>query len=399
MTPAPVDGQPITLPGLPARLTLPGMKDPLNNTTHAHGSEYRRTYGLSQTKLFTHPMKGSILFGLACLLMAVLMGMPTTLSAGPSYNVDGMIGQVNGRAIYTNAVLDEQLRETLARWGRELPLDTFRKRAAERIAVKLNSMVTDALVYGEAKRDLSDQERQGLTVAQSRQREQLLREYGQGSPALAEANMIEQTGLNMNQTLEQWRQAAVVSRYMGQKLRPKINVTRKDVKRYYADHYDEFNPPGSRTVRVIQTASQDDAQQIRTLLDQGTPFAEAAQGDLNLFRQDTGGLMGALAGEQIFADPQVNEATLALEAGQCVGPITVGDKSWFVCVEKLEQPDSQPLMDVQVQIHATLYEQQLREHSERYREKLFDDGSYNSIEQMTVSLLEIVTDRYAKTSQ
>ncbi len=332
-----------------------------------------------------------------------LFSLALCLSAAPvtakTYSVDGMIGQVNGRAIYTNAVLDEQLRETLTRWGKELPRETFRQRAAERIAIKLNSMVTDALVYGEAKRDLSDSERQGLTVAQSRFREQLLREHGQGSPALAEANLIEKTGLNLSQTIEQWRQAAVVSRYMRQKLMPKVNVTRKDVKRYYQEHYDQFNAPQQRTVRVIQTESQDDAQYLKSLLDTGTPFAEAAKDERNLFRKDRGGLMGAMAGDQLFADPQINQATLSLEPGQCAGPINVDGKIWFVCVEKLEQPKGQSLMDVQVRIQETLREQQLREHSERYRQRLFEVGSYNSIEKMTLTLLEIATDRYASTGR
>jgi PPIC-type PPIASE domain len=333
-----------------------------------------------------------------CLCSLALAGPPAPLSA-KTYSVDAMIGQVNGRAIYTNAVLDEQLRETLKRWGKELPRETFRKRAAERIAVKLNSMVTDALVYGEAQRDLSDAERQGLTVAQSRYREQLLREHGQGSPALAEANLIEKTGLNLDQTIEQWRQAAVVQRYMRQKLTPKVNVTRRDVKRYYQEHYDQFNAPEQRTVRVIQAASQEDAQHLKSLLDAGTPFAQAAKDDRNLFRSDKGGLIGTMAGDKLFADPQVNQATLELQPGQCAGPINVDGKSWFVCVEKIEQPKGQSLMDVQVQIQATLYEQQLREHSERYRERLFEVGSYNSIEQMTLTLLEIATDRYASSGR
>lgn len=328
-------------------------------------------------------------------LVATAVGCFPGLASAESYSVDGMVGQVNGRAIYTNVVIDSQMRETLARWGRELPRDIFRKRAAERIALRLNSMVTDALVYGEAQRDLSDQERRGLTIAVSRQREQLLREYGQGSPALAEAKLIEETGLNLEQTLDDWRKWVIIDRYTRQKIRPKINVTRKDIKRYYAEHYDEYNPPTTRTVRVIQVGSGEDAQYIQTLLDGGVVFAEAAADDRNLFRHESGGMMGAMAGDQLFADEGVNRVTLRLEPGQYAGPITVGDKSWFVCVEKLDYPTGRPLMDVQVQIHQTLYEQQFREQSERYRERLFDQGSYNSIEQMTMSLLEIAMDRYA----
>ena len=56
-------------------------------------------------------------------------------------------------------------------------------------------------------------------------------------------------------------------------------------------------------------------------------------------------------------------------------------------------------MDTQVQIHGILFEQQFREYSKRYRDQLFEEGSYNSIEQMTLSLLQIVLDRYAQADQ
>lgn len=335
---------------------------------------------------------------LTCLCLLVLSGGQTPATA-KTYQVDGMIGQVNGRAIYTNAVLDEQMRETLARWGRELPRDVFRQRAAERIAVRLNSMVANALVYGEAQRDLSDAERQGLVVAESRYRERLLREHGQGSPAVAEATLLEETGLNLDQTIEQWRQSAVVQRYMWQEVWPKVNVTRRDVKRYYKEHKDDFNPPSSRTVRVIQTSTPEDAQAIRELLDAGAPFAEAAADPRNTFRTDTGGLMGDMSGDQLFADPQVNSATLALDAGQCAGPFTVGEQHWFVCVEEINQPVGRSLMDVQTQIMKLLEDQQRRELTEKYHQQLLDTGSYNSIEQMTLTLLEIATDRYASSSR
>ncbi len=315
-----------------------------------------------------------------------------------AYNVDGMVGQVNGQAIYTNVVL-EPIQEQLAALGRELPRDVFRKRAAVLIASRLNGMVTDALIYGEAQRDLSEQERRGLAGAMAGQRENLLREYGQGSPALAQANLIQKTGLNLDQTLEQWRQTAVVERYMRQKLYPMVNVTRKDVKRYYLEHNDQFNPPATRTVCVIQVDSDEEAEHIRTLLDSGMPFTEAAADDVNLFRPDTGGLMGEMAGDQLFADPKVNAATLKLDAGQTAGPIPVADRLWFVHVQQINQPKGKPLMQMQVQIHLLLFEQQFREQSTRYRDRLFEQGSYNSIEKMTMTLLDITVDRYAQAAR
>jgi len=325
------------------------------------------------------------------LLIAVLN---SSTSARP-YSVDGMVGQVNGRAIYTSEVL-EPIEEQLATLGRELPADTFRNRAASLIAARLGAMVTDALIYGEAQRDLSDNERKGLVAATQNQRETILREHGQGSPALAEANLIQKTGLNLNQTLEQWRQTAVIQRYIHQKIRPKVNVTRKDVRRYYQEHLDQFSPPQTRTLRVIQTTSAQDTLAIQEMLDAGSPFTEVASDPRNVFRPETGGLMSDMAGDQLFADEKCNEVTLGLEAGSSAGPMTVGEKQWFVYVEKINQPLGRSLMDVQVQIHQLLYEQQFREYSERYRLQLFDEGSYNSIEQMTISLLQIAMDRYTQ---
>ncbi len=330
-------------------------------------------------------------------LSVFCLALSPTGAQAQTYSIDGMIGQVNGRAIYTNDVFDEQLSETLAQWGRELSLSEFRKRAAERIVVRLNGMVTDALIYGEAQRDLSDQERQGLAVAMTKQREQLLREYGQGSAAVAEAVLQRQKGMGLDEMLENWRQAMVVQRYMRQKLRPMVNVTRRDIKRYYQDHYDEFNRPASRSVRVIQVESEEDVQYISDLLAGGTPFTEAAADQRNKFRPDQGGLMGDMAGKQLFADEQVNQATLDLKAGEYVGPLTVGNRQWFVAVDKINEAEGRSLMQVQTEIHNLLFEQQLREQTQRYREELFEKGSYNSIEQMAQTLVEIAEDRYART--
>ncbi len=313
-----------------------------------------------------------------------------------AFSVDAMVGQVNGRAIYTKDVLDEQLCETLTNWGRDLSQVEFRQRATERIVLRLNSMVTDALIYGEAQRDLNDQQRKGLTFAVQQHRETLLRQYGQGSPALAEAELLKETGIGLEETLEQWRQAVIVQRYMRQKLRPKVNVTRKDIKRYYEENQDTYNPPPSRTVHVIQTNPGEDAQAITSLLAQDTPFPDVAADPRNLFRNATQGLMGDMIGEQVFADLAVNKAVLELEAGQHAGPFTVGEREWFVYVDRLNESPGQTLMDVQTEIQALLFEQQYRMHTERYRKELFERGSYNAIEDMAQTLVEIAEDRYAR---
>lgn len=330
------------------------------------------------------------------MLASAALLAPSRADAQETYSVDAMIGQVNGQAIYTRDVFDESLKQTLEQWGKELPLPEFRKRAAERIALRLNSMVTDALILGEAQRDLNDQERQAVNNAVTHQRETLLRQYGQGSAALAEAELVKQTGIGLDETLKQWRQAVIVQRYMSQKLRPKVNVTRKDIKRYYYDHLAEFNPPPSRTLYVIQTAPGEDTDAIAEMLKQDTPFPEVAADPRNLFHPDTQGLMGDMVGKQVFADEKMNHAAITLKPKQYAGPFSVGGRQWFVYVDRVNDKPGRSLMDAQTDIQTRLFEQQFREQSERYRKQLFDRGNFNSIDQMVQTLTQIAEDRYAR---
>lgn len=319
---------------------------------------------------------------------------PGSAYEADGFRVAGMIGQVNGRPIYAHQVL-RPMHEELAALGQRLGRDGFRRRAEPMIHERLAEIVQNALILAEAERDLSDRERQGLSVIMQRVREDKLRRYGRGSRAVADRVLRERTGQGLERTLEDRRQQLLVERYMQRTVWPRVNVARRDVERYYHDNHGEFNPPPTRTLRVIRADAQA-AESVRERLEAGEPFAEVA-GDrqLNAYRPGDGGLMADAPGDEVFGHEPVNEAMRELDEGEHAGPIDVGDEMWFIYIEQIDRPEARPLKEVQREIEQRLRMQQLNELSSTYYQELLERGSYNPLEQMAGRLVEIAVNRYA----
>src|SRR5690606_2256398 len=119
-------------------------------------------------------------------------------------------------------------------------------------------------------------ERYGLRMMTQRKREELLRYWGQGSLALTEDRLRQETGKSLDETLEAYRQQQLVRRYLMQKLLPLINVTRRDVEQHYRENLAVYQPPIKRTVRLIRVDDAAEATTVAQALAAGTPFAEVA---------------------------------------------------------------------------------------------------------------------------
>lgn len=311
-----------------------------------------------------------------------------------------MVGQVNGKAIYAQTVFDP-IEEQLQALGGQLPEEAFRQRAAELILGRLDEIVSNALLLGQAQRDLTKQEQMALRQILQDKRQELIRRHGRGSLAVAEAQLLADTGKTLDQTLEEYRQTILISRYLSRKLMPRIHVTRSDIQRYYRDHYDEYNPPAQRVIRLIRVADAQQAQRVQQRLEAGEPFADVAADPINQFRPSEGGRM-EVTGDQPLAFEPLNQAVAQLQEGQSAGPIqTPGQPEafWFILVEQLNRPPGQPLEHVQRQIEETLRRQQFEALSRQYQQRLYEEGSYTPREQMAQTLLQIAMSRYAAAQQ
>ncbi len=319
---------------------------------------------------------------------------PVAAPAGDPLPLAGMVGQVNGRAIYARSVF-EPIGEQLAALGRELPPSAFRQRAGELIRATLDQIVTDALILGEAERDLDERQRSGLDWMAREYREELLRKHGQGSVSLAEARLREETGKGIEETVAEYRHRRIIEHHLRNEVLPRINVTRRDIERYYHDHPQEFNPEPKRTLRLIRVADDEAAADIGRRLEAGEPFADVAASDANLNRPESGGLMETGGGEQVFDNPDLNRALLSLEKGQWAGPVSVGQSSVFLYLEEVVTGEQRSLRDVQIQIERRLREEQYRMLSARERERLVAEGNYHPLDDMVQQLVSIAVARYS----
>lgn len=321
---------------------------------------------------------------------------PPAVVASEAYAVDGMVGQINGRPIFADTVFhgDDPIHDQLAALGRRLARPVFRVRARELIQSRLRQMLLDSLILAEAERDLTDPQRQGLRYTLQKRREELVRLYGRGSEAAARENILAQTGRSLDATLEDFRKAVVVREHIRAVIDPKINVTRRDVERYYRDHLDQFQPEATRDLRLIHVDTPEQAEEITRRLGAGQTFAQVADSEVNLFTA-TGGLFEGAIGERPLRYPALNEALAPLAEGEHAGPIAVDDDFWFVYVESIEAPEQRSLMDVQLDIERTLKVRQRQSQTDRYYKQLLAGTDPRAVSRMTGSLVEIAVNRYA----
>lgn len=312
----------------------------------------------------------------------------------PGYTVDAMVGQVNGRAIYADQVL-EPMEDQLAAMGRQLRPGEFRRQAYQQILRYLRSMIADALLYGEARRGLTEIEHGGLKRVIQQHREELLRIYGQGSLALAEQNIKLQLESTLDQQVEKYRQTVVVQKLLHEKLIPRINVTKGDIIRYYREHNEQFNPPVIREIHVIRAPDSEVAQQVRGYLTEGQSFKSIAGSELNTWKRSEAGAMTAI-GQKVFRQAPLNKRMLGLAQGQYTDePIQIDDAYWFLFMASIDRPASRSIAEVQLEIKQILHQQQFRMLADEYRSRLFETGSFNTLEEMAEALTAIAANRYS----
>lgn len=325
--------------------------------------------------------------GLALATLLLFVGFAQAEEQYRTFTVDGMVGQVNGQAIYAEDVL-EPIGPQLDQLYGQLSRRDFMRQAAQLASASLRQIVTDALILGEAQRDLNEGERQALRMMIQRERERILREYGRGALAVAEQRLMEERGVTLDQFLDQRREEIIVQRYLSTRLLPQVNVSRKDIERYYRENYDQFNPPAERDLRILMVDSPEKAQSmLETLAEDSKTDFENHQG----VRQMS---MNATMGEDVFADVRVNEILGELSEGEAGGPIEVGEQHWIVVIDRLDQSDRVSLKEAQLRIEDLLRKQQFQIRVDRYKDELFEKGSYNPMEEMTESMMYIILGRY-----
>jgi hypothetical protein len=312
--------------------------------------------------------------------------------------VDAMVGHINGEAVYADQIFDVNLIAQLESFGRRFDGDEFRDAAEGVIQSRLQGIIINKLILGEAERNLQEAQRRGVEGRIQAEREELLRFYGQGSLAKAKAEFRKERGKELDQYLTEFREELIIGSYIRSKVLPKIVVNQRDVERYYADNIDKYQQPDSRTIRLIRAIDEDASLAITDKLRKGRAFEKvAADADLNQYNPNNAGIFNsgnAIPGDKVIGVEQVNEALIKLKSGEHAGPITTGDATFFVQVVERTPGVEISLADAQIDIEQKLRAAQFEKYALRFRMDLLKRGSYSDPTEMGNKLLEIAYARY-----
>ena len=193
--------------------------------------------------------------------------------------------------------------------------------------------------------------------------------------------------------------------YVDQNLLARINVTRRDVERFYRDNPDTFDPPARRDLRLIWVDGAEAAERVRSRLDAGEAFkAVAADPESGNAYAGGGGTMSGIPGDEPFSRPEVDAAVAELrEPGRWAGPIEQpgeggadATRFWFVEAATVDAPAGQSLLEAQAGIEETLRTSQFYRLRERLVDRLLREGSHTPVEQMAEDVLRIAINRYGR---
>lgn len=315
--------------------------------------------------------------------------------------MDSMVGQINGQPVYAHDIMESLGDDALRRMGATLPPVQFRQQVMQQFSLEINARIQNSLVLAEAERTLTSQEQLGLLHFQQVERDKLISENG---GILRDTELAAQTkyGHSLQEELEVRRQQLLTSKFMRDKLFPKVYVDKRMIERYYNDHPEEFNPNPSVTVRLIIAKDNAKADQVDAALAQGTPFDEVATKHSDVFA-DKGGLVldqSAMEGPMsefnlLFSTP-LNEAAQELKIGEHSARITVAAGHGWVMLQDLQGGEQRSLQEAWLELEERLQNQQLNNLSRKYYAELMKNGNFSDPNQMVLDLTDVAMTRYGQ---
>lgn len=315
---------------------------------------------------------------------------------GQPVMVDAIVGSINGKPVRASEFLSPlagTLAEPLRRPG--ITREEWRREAMSVIFRRLWDQVQSELLVSAGFAELSPMERDGLTLFMMNEKRRLVGS-GRGSEEAADRKLREQGLGGLTEFLNERRRAFLIHRIREFHVKPKVQVSRRDIEIRYNQLADKYNSPPVYQFRWIvpNPAIEDATAQIEARLKAGDSFADVASSELNTFARERGGTFAPRPTElpqaeaSFFAYPELNEAARRLRVGSFAGPIEDEGASRFLFLESVEDR-RKSLYEAQVEIEDAIRNERVNVEMQRYLERLNDKGNYTNIEAMAKRLCAI----------
>ena len=162
--------------------------------------------------------------------------------------VEALAMTVDDTVITVGDIFDP-IRIELDELGRTAGKEEFLKRAGELIGEEIQRQVGEALVYADAVKNLSEPEMAYVDGLVADRLRDMIVSVGGSRSKLVEQMRAE--GLDLDDYLRQYQRTTVTRMYLSRRITPTLNVSRKEMWRYYVTHADEFDKPGRVKMQVM----------------------------------------------------------------------------------------------------------------------------------------------------
>ena len=295
----------------------------------------------------------------------------TTLAAAQTQIIERIVAKVNGQII-TKTQLDEEVQTTLEQLGPAPTFEEGQRRLAELRPEILNRLIDNMLILQMA-------EQRGLQVPPSYFEEWKANVMEEMDLASEEelVRQMELQGLNMAEFRRRWEQGLLIQEVRRIEVDNKISVSEPEIDKYYQEHITEYTEPGKVRIREIVVRIGDDEAQAATEMDrlhqdilQGADFAEVARQRSHSSSREAGGDLGFFEEGELAA--ALNDAAFSMEPGEVSEVLLLGSAYYLIKVEEKMEQQTLPLDDVRKTIADAIFEQKMREQSDRYMAQLRD---------------------------
>ncbi len=289
----------------------------------------------------------------------------------------------------------------------------FTVEARKIIQATMQEQVGRALIFEEAKRNLSDQQRAIIDDELDKQMKATFAEMG-GRQRVE--RLLAEEGTTLKRYQEQMQRTLTVQTYLRAKFEPQIQASRRMLLEYYRDHRDEFTTPKKVQMQIIAApfaaflpegvrAPTDEQQadarrKARQTIDaaadalkSGEDFARVAT---RLSRGVRGGEGGTWPLMEVgsFRESEVEKAAFALAEGQVSDVVTTDRGHYIVRAQRVSPAKTGSFEEAQLQIARKLRDAQQRRLTSDYFRKLLEKAVVRESPELTDLAVQRAVDRH-----
>ena len=182
------------------------------------------------------------------------------VKVGRRWPIDGLVGQINGRPVFA-AEFFVPIEDRLVNVGMQGTPDQTRDAILQIVRQRFTQFVNSELVIAEAESDMTPQMQEGLFGWLADLKQEVTAQRG-GTSFGAEQSLLDETGMNMEEYIEQQRKLGLAGQLLRQKVEPRAIVSWRDVEQAYQAEIAKYQPPRKVLVGRILLLNSRDGMQI-----------------------------------------------------------------------------------------------------------------------------------------